>query len=158
MSTWGFSLSIVVLKVINFPLGFFFSYVHVITVKVKFYSRLRGNMFGPFNKIILMSWDRSQFCHDSQLLSADKNPHTCSLGRNPIPWPSYFEILCYSEDYGRFWSDVYVLVFQISRRCCFCRLVFVLFYFFLSLFLCYLLVIFFLLIDSYSYILVCLEI
>lgn len=131
MSTWGFSLSIVVLKVINFPFRGFFSYVHVITVKVKFYSRLRGNMFGPFNKIILMSWDRSQFGPDSQLLSADENLHTCSLGRNPIPWPSYFEILCYSEDYGRFWSDIYVLVFQISRRCCFCLPVFVLFYFFL---------------------------
>lgn len=69
----GFSLSIVFLKAINFLL--FFLYVHVITMKPKFYRRLRGNIFFVILvRLFLYHGINSHLVLNpySQLVSADK--------------------------------------------------------------------------------------
>lgn len=69
----GFSLSILFLKAINFL--FFFLYVHVITMKPKFYRRLRGNIFFVILvRLFLYHGINSHLVLNpySQLVSADK--------------------------------------------------------------------------------------
>lgn len=68
-----FSLSILFLKAINFLL--FFLYVHVITMKPKFYRRLRGNIFFVILvRLFLYHGINSHLVLNpySQLVSADK--------------------------------------------------------------------------------------
>lgn len=157
MSTWVF------LFFKGYQLSGFFLYVHVITMKPKFYRRLRGKFFFVILvRLFLYHGINSHLVLNpySQLVSADKifthtpRAGTQCLGLNLLKSFATLKIMGYLDRISVYTYQHFQSVVVAAFVYLFCFTL----PFFLSLFPCYLFVKLFVDLFSYSYILVCLEI